>query len=634
MGQSLTASVLEAHRVAEPGRSLSRGVKGARLVVRADHVVCEGRAAVLAFGLFETLGLDRVACELALACAEGDPLVRFAAAEEQTQLERLARRRGAVFSRAGNGASHHVYASRFAAPGRLVVGTGARLCACGALGTLALRVSAAEAAAALAGGALEIPAVVGARVRLLGKPPAWLSGEDVGLELERRLAFAPLEGRVLEFVVVEENALLFPDRVAIAARAAMLGATAGLFPSDDATRAFLKAEGREADWKPLAVEPVEEPTLDLDFSDFEPLVTSAGRGSVRRLRELGESRVSAVWIGPDCSLVDLERLAERWSTGRVADGVDCEVSLDNRQIHESAARSGLLSRFRATGVRLGAGPTTIRRPRPNDGVALACGAPGARDLGWLETGIAACAAAALAGTVADPRQQTLEIGDSPRATLSVDDRMLVRPVADGTASSDAGRANAPLPRAPGISGPVRGTVLIRLGDHVGMNQILPWGARVRPGSQDIELLARHAFAGIDPGFSRRARAQGQGWVVAGRELGSGTRREEAVLVAIALGVRGMLARSFDQGFRRLLRLHGVLGLRFRTDVDASAVEAGDELEIPDLPDGLEAGKPLVVRNLTQGAQYALDHDLDEAGVEQVRAGGLLATMRREAATTS
>jgi len=169
-----------------------------------------------------------------------------------------------------------------------------------------------------------------------------------------------------------------------------------------------------------------------------------------------------------------------------------------------------------------------------------------------------------------------------------------------------------------------------MGDHVGADRILPWGARVRPVAADLEKLATHLFAGVDPGFAVRARAEGRGFVVAGRELGLGPRREEIGLSAVVLGVRGMLALSFAPEFRVLLRHHGLLALRFAAESDRSALGLGDELEIPDLPDGLEEGKPLVVRNLTRGLQLAVHHDLDESEVDEVREGGLLAMVRRPA----
>jgi homoaconitase/3-isopropylmalate dehydratase large subunit/3-isopropylmalate dehydratase small subunit len=598
--------------------------------------VVEGHAAGLALRLFATLGIERAQSDLALASAEADPLARAVGPEELAGIERAARRAGLAYSRPGNGPGHQVYLARFAAPGRLVFGTAPRLSACGALGALALRVGPTEAAAALAGAPIEMPCPATLRVRLFGRPPDWLSGHDLALELERRFAFEPPTGAILEFHVLESGALGFEDRATLAAGAPEWGAASALFHSDEIARAFLKAQSRESDWKSLAADAElgSGESLDVDFSDCEPRVADPARGAVLKLRELGDAAVSAVWIGPEATRADLERLARALTGARVAEGVECLVTLGNRQLHETAAGAGWLAQLRASGVRIAANAWGVPRPRSGAGMALACGAPGARRMGWHETGVTACGAAAILGRVTDPRQRALGAVESRAETYVVDDRLLERPTPEGTAPKDESREAEMPALSPGITGPLRGKILLKVGDHVRIDQILPWGARVRPIAHRIDALARYAFVGIDPDFAARARAEGDGWVLAGRELGGGERREEVALVAVALGLRGMMARSFDPSFRMLLRRHGLLGLRFGNAGDAAAFAPGDEIEIPDLPDGLEPGKPLVVRNLTQGAQYTLNHDLDDAGVREVRFGGLLAELRHARASAA
>jgi len=633
MSPSLTFDLLDAHRT-ERARGGSRATRPPRAAFRAEHVVLEGHAAVLALRSFETLGIERHSAELALAVADENPFVPGTVAGELAVLERLGKRRGMLVSRSGNGPAHQVYASRLAGPTRLVFGTSPWLSACGALGALALQVSPIEAAAALAGAALELAWPDALIVRLFGTPPRWMAGDDVALELERRLSPAQVRRRVLEFQLVESGALSFADRVAIAIRASVLGAVSTLFPSDDVTRAHLKAQGREPDWKAFAPPAADaESGLNVDFSDVEPAVGMPQGNGVLRLRDLGDAPVSAVWIGPEASLADLERIARVLQGARLPDSVDGVVTLGHRQLRESAARAGLLGALRAAGMRVEL-PLAMPRPRPGTGVGLACGAPGARGAGWHETGPVACAAAAIAAVVTDPRQPTLSVEDASVAeSFVIDDRLLERPPSDA-AAVDGARENGSWPKPFAITGPLRGAVLLKLGDHVGVDRILPWGARVRPVASDIERLADHLFAVVDPEFGARARAESQGWIVAGRELGHGRRREEIGLAAVMLGVRGMLARSFDPEFRRLLCQHGLLALRFGGDADAGTIELGDELEIPDLPEGLEQGKPLVVRNLTRGLQVAMHHDLNEAEVTAVRRGGLLATLRRDETTAS
>jgi len=627
VSDSLALSLLEAHRVTERGRASARE---SRVRLRADHVVTEGESAGLVLRLFETLGRERTAVELALVAAESDALgIDQAAAWERT--EAAARRRGVVCSRPGNGAVHQVYLARFAAPGRLVFGTSERLAACGALGCLALSASAVEAAAALAGAPVEFSWPEILHVRLFGKPARWVAGDDVALELERRLAFAPVRGSIVEYQVFEPDALPVEDRIAISARAPQLSAVSSLFDSDVSTRAFLAAHGRESDWRGLggAVAEPEEHLVDLDFSNLEPLAAAPGADGVLRLRELGDARVSLVWIGPEASRLDLERFARALDGAHLPDAVQGFVSFGNRRDHETAVRSGVLAALYAAGMRVTTRPSAMPRPRAEAGMGLACGAPGARLLGWHEVGVAACVAGARTAAVTDPRQLEMPELAAIREGYVIDDRLIERP-ASGVAASATGVE--PVAHAAGIQGPLRGSVLLALGDHVGTDRILPWGARARPASLDPDRLARLAFSGVDPLFAARAVAEGGGWIVAGRGFGERPAREQAVLVLANLGVRGVLARSFDATFRTLLRQHGVLALRFAAEADGLAIRPGDELEIPDLPEGLEPGKPLVVRNLTQGSQYTLHHDLDAAGVREVRAGGLLAALEIDAVT--
>jgi aconitate hydratase len=628
MSPSLTFDLLEAHRT-ERGRGGGRGAPSLRAALKAEHVVVEGHAAVLALRSFETLGIERHAVEMALAAADENPFIPTTVSGEQAVLERLARRRGMLVSRSGNGPAHQVYGSRLAGPTRLVFGTSPWLSACGALGALALQVSPIEAAAALAGASLELAWPEAFIVRLFGTPPSWMAGDDIALELERRLNALELRRRVLEFQLIESGALRFADRVAIATRASVLGAVSALFPSDEVARAYLRAQGREPDWKAFAPPAADaESALDVDFSDVEPVVGMPHGRGVLRLRDLGDAPVSAVWVGPEATLADLDRIESVLRGSKLAEGVDAVATLGHRQLRESAARAGLLGTLRAAGVRVEV-PLAMPRPRPGPGLALACGAPGARAAGWHETGPVACAVAAITAVVTDPRQRTIVADETSVADrFTVDDRLLERPASEAP-PLDGARENGSWPKPIAITGPLRGAVLLKLGDHVGVDRILPWGARVRPVASDIERLAEHLFAVVDPGFGARARAENQGWIVAGREIGYGPRREEIGLAAVMLGVRGILARSFDPEFRRLLCQHGLLALRFGADLDADTIGLGDELEIPDLPEGLEQGKPLVVRNLTRGLQVAVHHDLEEAEVMAVRRGGLLASVRRD-----
>lgn len=624
MPATLCDQLLDAHRLSTRARS-SRGE--APLALRPDHVVIEGDMAALALRLFETIGRPRAGTDLLLVGAGWHRLA------DAPTLEAAARRHDAVFSRDGNGPIHRVHAARFAAPGRLAVGADERLLASGAFGMLALVADPVELAAILAGEPVELVRPEVLAVRLFGRAPDWLAGDDVALALERGLGHRDVAGRVLEFHVIEPEGLSFAARGTIARQAASLGALSGLFPADEATRRYLRQQERETDWKPQSADPdPERPFLDLDFSDLEPLVAGAPGESVVTLRERAGQAVDAVWVGPDLPLEELGRLVARLEGGRVHERVTLVVALGDRQVHASAAAAGWIGTLKRAGAWIVAAESRGRPTVPaGSGLCLACGATraGWRGDRWRACGPETCVAAALTGTLTDPRSLP------PRAAVElprivIDDRLLERPSPEARAAATEAAAPNGVPTAPPILGPLRGTVLLKLGDRVSVDRILPWGARVRPLGLQVDALKHFVFATVDREFCARAMAHSGGWVVAGRDLGVGPRREQIAMVAVRLGLRAMLALGFAPAFRHMLLQHGILALRFLSSGDYHDVRTGDELEIPDLPEALEAGKPLGVRNLTRGMQYAVHHDLDDDQIEEVRAGGRLAAARGRA----
>ena len=604
--------------------------------ISVDHVLVDGPEGVLAMRAFESTGIGRVATELALVCAERNALCGFENAWEQRDLERAALRCGAVFSRSGHGLGMHVYCARLASPGRVVLGTQATVTAAGALGALALAASEVEVAAVLAGAShqLAVPGVFG--VALVGRPAAWLSGQDVVLELMRRLARGRAAGKVLEVVAPGARGMAASERLTLARQARELGALTVLIPSDDETRRFLRSQGREADWKTMSGDPeaTYEDIVELDLAALEPLVARGDDGDVVPVSEIKGGALGGVTIGPWAGVADLARIARRLRGHVVHAGVDMRVVVGGRQIFETAARMGVLSELRRAGVRIlhetDAG-TSI--PRPGQAATIAFGVQPAEVRGVRAFEIAGpdvCVASAIAGVVADPR--ALEGGAS---TLSpalegtddeafvLDDALLIRSTSPAVREPTTGLGAGYVPLGAPIRGPLRGAVLLKTGDRVTVDQVLPWGAKVRPWHADVRGLAEYAFAGLDPAFAARAVGDGTGFVVSGVAFGTGARRSQAAMVVTQLGIRAVLARSFAPSFRKQLVLHGVLPLRFATLGDYDHVCQGDELEIPDLPEGLEPHKPLVVRNLTRGTQYTVRHELASRELVTVRAGGLL-----------
>jgi aconitate hydratase len=421
--------------------------------------------------------------------------------------------------------------------------------------------------------------------------------------------------------------------MAVANLAAETGATGAVFPADERTRVFLRAQGRDADWKALGPDPdaVYAETLEVALDALEPLVACPPRpDQVRPLRELEGMAVRQVCIG-SCTngwAEDLLRAAALLAGRRVHPAVDLVVTPGTRQVLAALEAAGAAQALRRAGARLlesACGPCIGAGDAPAAGSASLRsfsrnlpGRAGERGARVFLAGPEACAAAAVRGCLTDPRALAgttapPEEIEGPRA----EDSWLARPGA-GPAGAAAPPAAAALPER------MRGAVLLRLGDGVTTDCILAGGTAWVSAGEDGAALARRAFLTMDPAFGERALAHGGGFVVAGRGYGMGNGRADGALALAALGVRVVAARSFARAHRDALVRHGVLPLLLATEQDYEGIREGDELEVPGLPEALESGRPLVVRNLTRGLQLAMSHDLEAREIEWVKAGGVLA----------
>jgi len=628
MATSLTRSILEAHLAIGEGRTRA-ATPGAEAALRIDQVVMDADAAALVFLGFAGTGRARHRVELALACAEAaPPATPFEAADALLKAQTMARRLGVHFSRAGNGCAHQVHATRFAIPGRTVLACAAGVAASGALGALVLPASEIELAAAMAGAPHPITVPPVWAVRLAGTLPPWVGGDDLAHAVALRLPADGARGAALEFTGSGVDAVSLEARLVVARAGGECGAWASLFPSDAVTRRWLQAQGREPDWKALAGEPESDAArvLDLDLSVLEPMIAAEGERPIA-VRELAEVRVGRIVLGPAAGIADLLALADVLRERSIAPGLELLVIPGCRQIRDTAAACGALASLVASGARIADAEVRLAPASPA-GATVLCGAS-PRAAGHaravFHAGAATAAASALSGRIADPRQMPFAPPVSEDRRIEVNDAWVLKPAGSSAveAPPDGGSR---MPSLPPITATVRGVVLLRLGDRVGTDTVLPAGPTVRRHDGDLEALAEHLFAGADRGFAARARAHGGGFVVAGADYGVGPRRPHAALAMMQLGVRAVLARSFAPGHRAELVHHGVLALRFAGRPDTEAPSEGDELEIPGLPDVLEPNRPLAVRDLTSGAQLSFHHDLGQREIEMVRAGGLVGAL--------
>ena len=620
MAGGLIRTILEAH--GDAGEAGADGPGARDVVIRPDHVLAGGVAAVVALAGFETLGLPRITPDVAVVGAERhDPAAAFEAGDELRELQESAARSGAMFVRPGEGRCEQVHLERLAAPGRVLFSAGRRSPVAGALGMLVVPCGALEAAAALAGRGLERRWPGELEIELSGRIAPGIDGHDLVCALLRRLGPEGSAGRWIEFSGGGLGALAMSARFSAAREIERLRSPAALFPSDPVTRAFLAAAGRESDWRRLAAAEGRSggARIAVALDALEPMMVAPERGAMPHpIGHDSGAAVSAVMIGSSASLEDLLEL-DRVLAGRgVRAGTSLLIVIGSRMIRAAVEATGALARLREAGAIVVEGaPPPVPAASGLAFGALPSDWPAGRTP-WRVAGLPMCALAAREGKLVDPR--TVAWGEPILApTLTPPESLRLAPLEPSEPL--LGRR---LPLGAPLEGPLRGAVLLTLGDRVTSDQVLPWGARVRSLVGDFAALSEHTFGDLDGEFAARARACRGGFIVAGDRFGEGVPWDTAALVLVQLGVRAVLARSIARGFGKLLAQAGVMPLSWSAGDEGRGIHLGDELEMPGVPEAFVTGRPIVVRNLTQGSQYTLRHALGAHEVERLRHGGLLA----------
>ncbi len=634
---SVTARVLREHLVSgalEPGE---------KVAIRIDQTLTQDATGTMAYLQLEALGVPRVRTELSVSYVDHNTLqTDFMNADDHRYLRSVAARHGVLFSRAGNGICHQVHLERFAAPGKTLLGSDSHTPTAGGMGMVAIGAGGLDVALAMAGEpfTLTAPEVVG--VRLTGALPPWVSAKDVILELLRRLTVKGGVGRVFEYFGPGVRGLSVPERATITNMGAELGATTSVFPSDSATRRFLDAQGRGAAWRELAPGTVRDfhRVERLDLGVLEPLAAAPhSPDAVRPVAELAGTPVQQVCIGSctNSSYRDLMTVAGILRGRRVHPDVSLTISPGSRQVLGMIAANGALADLVAAGARVleaTCGPCIgMGQAPPSGGVSLRTfnrnfkGRSGTKDASVFLVSPETAAASAVAGAVADPRA----LGAPPRvkapARYLVDDAMILPPPSDPASVEVLRGPNIkPLPEPRPVPDRIEGEVLLKVGDDVTTDHIMPAGAKVLPLRSNIPAIAEFVFSAVDPEFPARAKRAGSGFVVGGRNYGQGSSREHAALAPMFLGVRAVIARSFARIHQANLVNFGILPLVFADEADYDRLAQGDRavLELGEL----DAGRATLVRG---GDRIALRHALGPRDLEVVRAGGALAHARRSRA---
>ena len=636
MGMTIAQKIIRSHLIS------GDMTPGSEIALRIDQTLTQDATGTMAYLEFETMGIDRVRTERSVAYIGHNTLqCGFENPDDHRYIQSVAAKHGIWFSRPGNGICHQVHLERFGIPGRTLIGSDSHTPTGGGLGMLAFGAGGMDVAVAMGGGAYYITMPKMFKVNLTGHLRPFVTAKDVSLEILRILSVKGGVGAIIEWGGEGVKTLNVPQRATITNMGTELGATTSIFPSDDVTRAFLKAQGREQDYVPLASDPdaVYDCIIDIDLSSLEPLIACPhSPDNVVKVSELKDVKVDQCCVGSctNSSLQDLLTVAALLKGRTVAPGVSLSVSPGSRQVLTMLADCGALNDILLSGARLlecACGPCIGMGFSPNSGgVSLRTfnrnflGRSGTRDgqvyLVSPETAIAS----ALTGYITDPRT----LGEAPAITLpdtfKVDDSAVLAPLPPEQAK------DAPVLRGPNIKefpagepvgDEIRAQLTLKVGDNITTDHIMPAGAKILPYRSNIPYLSRFCFGVVDETFPERAKAAGSSILVGGSNYGQGSSREHAALVPLYLGVRAVIVKSFARIHIANLINAGILPLTFKNPDDYDAISQGDELALRNIHAGMDSGT-IVLDDLTTGQSFDLSCDFTERQKDMLKAGGLLA----------
>ena len=635
MGETLAQKIIRAH--------LLHGdmTPGSEIALRIDQTLTQDATGTMAYLEFETMGIPRVRTELSVAYVDHNTLQSgFENADDHRYLQTVAKKHGVWFSRPGNGICHQVQLERFGKPGKTLIGSDSHTPTGGGIGMLAFGAGGMDVAVAMGGGAYYITMPKMFKVNLTGTLRPYVTAKDISLELLRILSVKGGVGAIIEWGGPGIAALSVPERATITNMGTELGATTSIFPSDDATRAFLAAEGREADFIPLASDPDAryDRIIDIDLNTLQPMIACPhSPDNVVPVETLAGTKVDQVCIGSctNSSLFDMLKVAALLKGRTIAPGVSLSISPGSKQVLTMLSDCGALTDILASGARLlecACGPCIGMGFSPNSGgVSLRTfnrnflGRSGTKDAQVYLVSPETAVAAALTGTSTDP--QTL--GPMPAVTLPeqfrIDDSAVLPPApADEADAVEVLRGPniQPFPQSRPFADTLTAELVLKVGDNITTDHIMPAGAKILPYRSNIPKLAEFCFTVCDPTFPARARAAGDGIIVGGSNYGQGSSREHAALVPMYLGIRCVVAKSFARIHAANLINAGILPLTFENPDDYDALQPGARLRIDDIRAGMAAGS-LTLTDTAAGKAYSVVCSLTERQQAILLAGGLL-----------
>ena len=635
MGLNLAQKIIKAHLVS------GEMIKGTEVGLRIDQTLTQDATGTMAYLEFESMGIPRVRTELSVAYVDHNMLQSgYENADDHRYIQSVAHKYGLKFSRPGNGICHQVHLERFGIPGKTLIGSDSHTPTGGGIGMLAIGAGGLDVAVAMGGGTyyITMPGIL--KVNVTGRLKPFVTAKDVSLELLRRIGVKGGVGKIIEWCGEGIKTLSVPERATITNMGAETGATTSIFPSDEVTQQFLKAQNRADDFVLLSADPDAEydEVIEIVLDEVEPLIACPhSPGNVVTVASLAGTKVDQVCIGSctNSSLYDMRKAAALLKGKTIAEGVSMSVSPGSRQVLSMLAENEALNDIIQSGARLlecGCGPCIGMGFSPNSGgVSLRTfnrnfeGRSGTKDAQVYLVSPETAVASALAGVITDPRT----LGEMPKVsmpdTFRINDSAIILPL-DEKDAADAEVIKGPnikeFPQARPQTDELDAELILKVSDNISTDHIMPAGSKVLPYRSNIPKISEFCFTVVDETFPARAKASGSSIIVGGNNYGQGSSREHAALAPLYLGIRAVVAKSFARIHAANLINAGIMPLTFKNPDDYDKLNQGDKLRVAGVHAGMDTGE-MILEDITNNQKCVLECSFTERQKAMLKAGGLL-----------
>jgi len=638
MALTLAEKILKAHLLE------GEMIKGSEIGIKIDQTLTQDATGTMAYLQFEAIGIPKVKTELSVSYIDHNMLQSgFENADDHAFLSSVAKKYGIYFSRPGNGICHQVHLERFGIPGKTLLGSDSHTPTGGGIGMISIGAGGLDVAVAMAGSPfyLTYPKILG--IKLSGKLMPNVSAKDVILEVLHRISVKGGVGKIVEYFGEGVKNLSIPQRATITNMGAELGATCSVFPSDEKTKEFMALQGRENDYIELSadVDAEYDEIIEINLNEIVPLAACPhSPDAIKTVEEIGEIAVNQVCVGSctNSSYNDLAIVAAILKGHTVAENVSLTISPGSKQVYEMIAQSGVLNDLITSGARIveaGCGPCIGMGQSPStDAVSLRTfnrnfeGRSGTKSAQVYLVSPEVAAAAALTGKMTDPRT----LGEAKitdfNGTVDLSDNMVVAPLEDGSKVEIVRGPNIKqLPINAGFDSTITGEILLKVGDNITTDDIMPAGAKVLPLRSNIPEISKHVFAGIDACFHDRALSKNGGFIVGGSNYGQGSSREHAALAPMYLGIKAVIAKSFARIHRANLINFGIMPLTFINETDYDRLIQSETIIINDIVSKLQNSENLIIK--TANGDVEVNAGLSGRQINIMLSGGLLNYIKKK-----